>query len=441
MKQSMWSCSFLAYALLALCALAYPSLVQAQSSPPGTEGAGIPNPEARQLDTEHESLVEAFDQRRKRLEEKGVSYDFLYVSDSLGNIHSIRPSRFTSYSRARGTVDFDFSKLTHTPGLTIHITGLWQTGANLGAYLGTAISPSAFTSFNSFRLDSWWVEKRFASERVAVRIGQFSGEDTYGSQRLGTSFVFQPMAYAFDTLFDVYETFDPLATPAVELRVVPYKHFYLKSMVLASDRSPQVHNLTGFVPQFRDAPVTVSEIGWTPGLNPSGVRLADNMATRHGYRGAYQFGGAYNPGKFPTSASVAPASGNYLVYGDASQALWRSNPSSGRGPDATAGFTWSPADRNFNNRELTLGLRINELIPSRTHYNTVAFGYVRSGFTNDFLPGHGSLPAHSENGLELSALILLNRAVFVQPIVQRYYDIGGGSKSATVVGFRSRVNF
>ena len=100
-------------------------------------------------------------------------------------------------------------------------------------------------------------------------------------------------------------------------------------------------------------------------------------------------------------------------YGDASQALWRSNPSSGRGPDATAGFTWSPADRNFNNRELTLGLRLNELIPSRTHYNTVAFGYVRSGFTNDILPGHGSLPAHSENGLELSALILLNRAVFV----------------------------
>ena len=98
----MWSCSFLAYAPLALCALAYPSLVQAQSSPPGTEGAGIPNPEARQLDTEHESLVEAFDQRRKRLEEKGVSYDFLYVSDSLGNIDSIRPSRFTSYSRARG---------------------------------------------------------------------------------------------------------------------------------------------------------------------------------------------------------------------------------------------------------------------------------------------------------------------------------------------------
>ena len=413
---------------------------QASSSP--EQGDSIPNPEASQAGREdRESVIGQVESLNERLESKGVAYDLLYASDSLSNVRSVQPDRFTSYSRVRGTVDVDFSKLTQTPGLSVHLTAAWQTGASLGAYLGTEISPSAFASFNVFRLDAWWVEKRFASERIAVRAGQFAGEDTYGSQRLGSSFVFQPMAYAFGNLFNTYEPYILLGSPALELRVVPRKHMYVKSAVMAGDRVPQAHNPTGFVPQFRGAPVTVSEIGWTPGLDASGIRPPDNRTTRHGYTGAYLFGGSFNPGKFATAASTAPASGNFLVYGSASQALWRPTHTSGRGFDATAGFTWSPPDRNFNNRELTLGLRFNEPFASESHYNTVAFGYVRSGFSTQTLPNQPVPPAHAENALELNMLILLNKAIFVQPVVQQFIDTGGGVRTATVIGFRSRVNF
>jgi len=39
----------------------------------------------------------------------------------------------------------------------------------------------------------------------------------------------------------------------------------VKSMVVAGDRSPFSHNPTGLVPQFHGDPVSVSEIGFTPG--------------------------------------------------------------------------------------------------------------------------------------------------------------------------------
>ena len=38
-------------------------------------------------------------------------------------------------------------------------------------------------------------------------------------------------------------------------------NFYVKSMIEAEDREPFAHNPTGFIPQFRGAPVVISEIG------------------------------------------------------------------------------------------------------------------------------------------------------------------------------------
>src|SRR5262245_34154196 len=115
------------------------------------------------------------------------------------------------------------------------------------------------SSANTFRLDSWWVEKRWSHERITVRAGQFAGQDFYGAQHYAASFIFEPMGYALGNLFTTVETFDPPSTPAAELRVVPWHDLYLKSMVMAGDPAPFSHNPTGFVPQFHGNPVTVWE--------------------------------------------------------------------------------------------------------------------------------------------------------------------------------------
>src|SRR5208337_5279642 len=118
------------------------------------------------------------------------------------------------------------------------------------------------------------------------------------------SFIFEPMGYALGNLFATLEVFDPPSTPALEIRVVPFHNLFVKSMVLAGVRSPFSQNPTGLVPQFNGVPVSVSEIGFTPGKKASSVRAFDNVESRKGYSGLYQFGAAYTPGKFtaPTSA-------------------------------------------------------------------------------------------------------------------------------------------
>ncbi len=337
----------------------------------------------------HGHLFGEWGGERTRLLERGVSFDFQYVSDSLWNIKSVQPERFASWNRFRGTVDIDFGKLIGQQGLYFHATALWQGGGNLGTYLGLLTSPSGMSSANTCRLDSWWIEKRWLDERITVRVGQFAGQDFYGAQHYAASFIFEPMGYALGNLFTDYEVFDPPSTPAVEVRVVPIHNFYVKSMVLAGVRAPFSQNPTGLIPTFNGTPVSVSEIGFTPGKKASSVRAFDSVESRKGYSGLYQFGASYNPAKFTSPTSPTPRSGNYLLYWMASQALWRVDRKEAKGLDATLAYDWSPADINRNNTQLTAGTRFNEPLPLHIH-NTMSLGYVRNRFEPAVPPSRNS---------------------------------------------------
>src|SRR6267142_3468486 len=375
---------------------------------------------------------------RTHLLERGVRFDFQYVSDSLWNLKSEQKERFASWNRFRGTVDIDFGALTGQQGLYFHATALWQGGGNLGAYLGLLTSPSGMSSANTARLDSWWIEKRWLDERITARVGQFAEQDFYGAQHYAASFIFEPMGYALGNLFNTFESFDPPSTPAMEIRVVPVDNIYVKSMVLAGDPSPFSHNPTGLVPQFRGNPVSVSEIGFNTGKKASSVRAFDDVEGRKGYSGLYQFGASYNPGKFASPTSTTPQSGNYLLYWMASQAIWRMDPKEARGLDATFAYDWSPPSVNRNNTLLTAGLRFNEPLPLPFH-NTMSLGYVRNSLSSRFLqPGMPNFKP--EHGVEFNVMLVVG-PLLVQPVIQYYANVGGSSRRAVVAGFRTKVEF
>jgi porin len=374
---------------------------------------------------------------RLRLMERGVRFDLQYISDTLWNIKSDKKERAAMWNRVRGTIDIDFGALIEHPGLYFHATALWQGGGNLGAYLGSLTSPSGMSSANTFRLDSWWLEKRWLNERVTARVGQFAEQDFYGAQHYAASFIFEPMGYALGNLFTDFEPFDPPSTPAAEVRVAPLRHLYVKSMVEAEDRNPFAHNHTGFVPQFRGTPVSVSEIGFSPGQKASSVRAFDNVESRKGYSGLYQFGASYNPGKFAIPGSTNPASGDYLLYWMASQALWRVDRREAKGLDATFAYDWSPSNINSNNTMFTAGLRFNEPLPLRIH-NTMSVGYVESRLSQQFAPT-GAKPWKPERTIEFNTLLHVAPMVLIQPVIQYYENVGGRSQRVVVIGFRTKV--
>jgi porin len=400
----------------------------------------LPGPDSHETGQgPHGHLFGNWGGERTRLEERGVSFDFQYVSDSLWNLKSVQPERYASWNRFRGTVDIDFGKLTGWHDLYFHATALWQGGGNLGTYLGLLTSPSGLSSMNTCRLDSWWIEKRWLSERLTVRVGQFAGQDFYGAQHYAASFIFEPMGYALGNLFTDFESFDPPSTPAMEIRVAPLKQLYVKSMVLAAVSSPFSQNLTGLVPQFNGVPMSVSEIGFTPGKKASSVRAFDNIESREGYSGLYQFGASYNPGKFASPTSAKPQQGNYLLYWMASQALWRVDLNGGKGLDGTLAYDWSPASINRNSTLLTAGLRFNELLPLHIH-NTMSLGYVRNSLSSQFLPS-GTPAWKTEEGVEFNGLLDVLPMLLLQPVIQYYANVAGGAQHAVVFGFRTKIEF
>src|ERR1700690_567011 len=425
---------FLLWLSLGSCLFAFPARSQTAQQEP------LPGPDSQETGRgPHGHLFGTWGGERTRLQERGVSFDFQYVSDSLWNLKSVQPERYASWNRFRGTVDIDFGKLTGWHDLYFHATALWQGGGNLGAYLGLLTSPSGLASMNTCRLDSWWIEKRWLDERITARVGQFAGQDFYGAQHYAASFIFEPMGYALGNLFTTYEVFDPPSTPAAEIRVVPIHNLYVKSMVLAGVRSPFSQNPTGLVPTFNGTPVSVSEIGFSPGKKASSVRAFDNVESRKGYSGLYQFGASYNPAKFTSPTSLTPRAGNYLLYWMASQALWRVDPKEAKGLDATLAYDWSPADINRNNTQLTAGLRFNEPLPLHIH-NTMSLGYVRNSLSSQFLPR--APPAwKTENAVEFNTLLDPLPMLLVQPVIQYYANVGGRAQRSVVFGFRTKVEF
>jgi porin len=417
-----------------LCFFAFP--VQAQTQQDET----LSGPDSHETGQgPHEHLFGDWGGERTRLLERGVRFDFQYISDSLWDIKSEQKERFASWNRFRGTVDIDFGALTGVHGLYFHATALWQGGGNLGAYLGLLTSPSGISSQNTCRLDSWWIEKRWLDERITARVGQFAGQDFYGAQHYAASFIFEPMGYALGNLFTTFESFDPPSTPAMEVRVALLHNLYVKSMVLAAVSAPFSQNSTGLVPQFNGTPVSVSEIGFAPRKKASSVRAFDNIETRKGYSGLYQFGASYNPGKFATPTSARPRAGNYLLYWMASQALWRVDPKESRGLDATFAYDWSPPDVNRNNTLLTAGLRFNEPLPLHFH-NTMSLGYVRNSLSSQF-PPPGLQSSKTEQGVEFNTLLDPLPMLLLQPVIQYYANVGGRTNRAVVFGFRTKIEF
>jgi porin len=196
----------------------------------------------------------------------------------------------------------------------------------------------------------------------------------------------------------------------------------------------------------RSAEVLRAQGRYEVGFTHDAQDLAGQTSQRDGktYPGIYKFGAAYNGGKF-TNAAGTQSKGNYLIYGMANQALYRSDAGSNRGLDATIGFDWSPGDLNKENSQITAGARYNGPIPSRPQ-DGVAFGFVYTKISDPFqsigLP-FGTPPLGSEKAIELNYGAQLTRCLLFQPVFQYYVDVGGNSQihNAAVLGFRTKINF
>ncbi len=380
---------------------------------------------------------------RSKLAEKGISFDFFYIADLEANPSGGMQQTQAGWPRIRGTIDIKFDRLIEWQGLSFHATGLWQSGANLGAKIGTLANPSDLVSAHATRLDSFWLQQLFFNNRLRIRAGQLAGLDFYGNQEYGGSWLIEPMGYAFGNLFStIYESFNPAGTPGAEIRVAPTRNFYVKSAVMAGNRNPYKQDPTGFHFQIRDTPDFLFEAGYL--VNQPDANASRSVQSDKSYPGEYKFGGVYNGGGF-SDPSGRKSSGNYLIYGMASQALFRSEAGSNRGLDATFGFDWSPGNVNRENSQITAGARFNALFSHRPK-DRIACAFVYSKISDpfsDFGVLLGGPKLGSEKAFELNYSLQVTPYFLLQPVFQYYVDVGANSNlpNAPVLGFRTKVTF
>ena len=382
---------------------------------------------------------------RTALAEKGLTFDFFYISDMEANPTGGLEQVQAGWMRIRGTMGLNFDRLISWQGLSIHATGLWQSGANLGAKIGTLANPSDLVSAHTTRLDSFWVQQLLFSDKLRIRAGQLAGLDFYGNQDYGGSWLIEPMGYAFGNLFgSIFESFNPAGTPGAEIKFAPTKSFYVKSSVMSGNRDPYHQDPTGTNFEIKNSANFLFEAGYLLHPADDGTSGAAGAAATKVYPGSYKFGGIYNGGKFPDAAGVM-SSGNYLIYGMASQAVFRTDAGSNRGLDLTAGFDYSPGDVARENVQVTVGGRFNAPFASRKKDRVgvaLVYSKISDSFSN-FGTLLGGPPLGSEKAVELNYSLQVTPYWYVQPVFQYYVDVGanGALPNAPMLGFRTKVNF
>ena len=382
---------------------------------------------------------------RTALAEKGLTFDFFYITDLEANPTGGLEQSQAGWMRVRGTMDLNFDRLISWQGLSIHATGLWQSGANLGAKIGTLANPSDLVSAHTTRLDSFWVQQLFFGDKLRIRAGQLAGLDFYGNQDYGGSWLIEPMGYAFGNLFgSIFESFNPAGTPGVEVRFAPKRSFYVKSAVMSGNRDPYHQDPTGTNFEIKNSANFLFEAGYLLHPPDDGASGPSGAAATKVYPGSYKFGGIYNGGKFPDAAGIM-SSGNYLIYGMASQAVFRTDAGSNRGLDLTAGFDYSPGDVARENVQVTVGGRFNAPFASRKSDRVgvaLVYSKISDSFSN-FGALLGGPPLGSEKAVELNYSLQVTPYWYVQPVFQYYVDVGanGALPNAAVLGFRTKVNF
>jgi porin len=422
---------FLIIALLVLFCI--PTVAVAQDTKP--------NQPAASFDLAHQKyLFGDWGGARTRLEEqKGVKFDFFYVADLLANPKG-GTEKESGWQRIRGTMDIDFNKLIGAKGLTFHVTGLWQTGVNLGGnYLGSIANPSGLVSAHTTRLDSFWLQQSLFDDKLTIRAGQFAGMDFYGVQNYGGNYLMEPLDYAFGNLFTTYESFDPAAGPAAEIKIAPIKQIYFKTAVMSGNHNPYGSDTNGFGFTAKNNAVILDEVGFLVD-QPGGKNPKDKY-----YPGLYKIGSSFNGGPFLDPFLNRFVDNNYLVYFMANQAIFRPTAGSNKGIDVHFGVDFAPTNVNSIDRQFTGGLIYNGLVPKRGK-DAFAFGFVYSNVSSNFSNASqllGGPKFGSEKAFEVNYLTQITPWLVWQPVVQIYSDLGANPHNGTGVaaGFRTKVTF
>jgi porin len=431
---------------------------------PDPQASSTPPPPPVGWSFVHQEHMLNWGPERARLAERGLTFDFHYITDAFGDpVHPAGTAEtFGNWQRIRGTVDVDFGKFSEMKGLLFHVTGVWQNGVNMGGVIGSIANPSGIVSSHQFRMDSISLTQKFMDSKVQLTAGIMAAQDLYGLQAYIGSFLSEPLFYNFGNMGNTRTSYDPESAPAVNLKIVPSKAFFVQTgYFLPSDDGEEHVYPTGFNYSNGHHGGT-----WDTAV---GIYTDPNApTTRKSYPGIYQVGFIYNGsqagiplsspsgiGGFFDYGSGRYVNGNWLFYVQINQPVFRAAAGSDRGLDIAFGVNTGPQNKSEVPTEFTGGLIFRGPIPHRGK-DSLAFGMVYSKIGSDFnhynvnppliIPLNAPTPTgvslNDEKVYEINYKIQLFPWLTVQPAWQQYSNVGGRQVgSASLAGLRLVADF
>ena len=172
-------------------------------------------------------------------------------------------------------------------------------------------------------------------------------------------------------------------------------------------------------------------LGWETGNHP----------------GVYRFGSGYDPHKFIDLRTGASVAGNYVLYVQGDQAVYRMGSvgaGSKRGLDLTYSEDYAPGNVTQYSHQICAGARWIGLSGGRWKNDMVGLGYVRTAIGSHFREASvatGKPPLSAENLVEANYLANVTPWLLVQPVVQWFAKPAGDAARGAVFvsGFRTKV--
>ncbi|MDB5510673.1 MAG: Carbohydrate-selective porin OprB [Enterovirga sp.] len=328
---------------------------------------------------------------RGTLQERGVTYNLVYIGETLGNVSGGMRRGAVYQGRLDLQLDANLDRLVGWQGATFHTNAYVIHGGALSrSYLGNLFVSSGIEARPSERLFELWLDQELFNRKVSIRAGQLAADTEFLVSETAGLFVNATFGWPTITAANLPSGGPayPLAAPGIRLKLAPTEDLTLRfglfdgdpagPQTRFNDPDPLQRNKTGTNFRTRDPAFAITEAAYAYRLGPEASALPGTAKL-----GYWRHFGRFDDQRLDESGlSLADAAasgtprrlrGNDGIYGILDQAIYRVPGSDDQGVSVFARLSASPSDRNLVDVYADGGIALKGMIPGRSK-DTVGLG-------------------------------------------------------------------
>jgi porin len=374
---------------------------------------------------------------RTSLWERGISPEFLLITDPYGNPYGGLGQGFTVYNMFCADLKLNTEKLLNLPGGEFHIGFAVNFGTQLSQrYVGNVFPiQSSDVAPPGPRLTNLSYTQSLFDDKLSLRAGRLAIDSLYGEEFAASEYFRAMTSVAFNAIpFAIFYNSPgafgyPATTWGARAKFAPVEEFYGMVGIYNGDPDVGLANRYGVDFTFNGPPFGIAEIGWKRNQGKTDTGLPGNLKL-----GGFVLGGTTQ--KFDSDSTGGGRYGLYLV---ADQALLRFGDSASKRHLGVFGSFVLAPDESVSPMPyyFSAGLVAYGPLDIRPK-DFVALGLAYGAYSDQLRPAK-----LYEATLEISYGIQVLPGLIIQPGAQILINPGGSPSvpSAMALGVNAIVSF